>query len=81
MMASQHARRLAKLERHGSTGDIPVWCDAEVEVPATIQAMLAEGEIAESDINRCVFWSIVGPRKGAHEQALANLMIQDGNSE
>jgi hypothetical protein len=37
--------RLAKLERHGMTGGIPVWCDDEADVPATIQAMLAGGEI------------------------------------
>jgi hypothetical protein len=80
-MASQHARRIAKLERQGLTGDIPVWCDTEAEVPATIQAMLAEGEIAERDLGRCVFWSLAGLSNGAHEQALASLMIQEGNNE
>jgi hypothetical protein len=33
--------RLAKLERNGPIGDIPVWCGTEAEVPATIKAMLA----------------------------------------
>jgi hypothetical protein len=64
--------RLAKLERSGST-DIPVWCDTEAEVPATIEAMLADGEITQSDIGRCVFWSEAGSRNGAHERALVEL--------
>jgi hypothetical protein len=63
--------RLAKLERHGSTGDIPVWCDDEADVPATIQAMLAEGEIAERDISRCVYWALARAYSlGLHERGL-----------
>jgi hypothetical protein len=65
--------RLAKLERSGSTADIPVWCDSEAEVPATIKAMLADGEIIQGQIGRCVFWCEAGSRNGAHESALAEL--------
>ena len=61
--------RLAKLERHGITGDIPVWCDTERDVPATIQAMLAEGKITESDLSRCVFWARARAT-GLHERGL-----------
>jgi hypothetical protein len=65
--------RLAKLERHGITGDIPVWCDTEMDVPATIQAMLADGEIIQDQIGRCGFWPMASSRNGAHESALVEL--------
>jgi hypothetical protein len=65
--------RLAKLERGGSTGDIPVWCDSEAEVPATIEAMLADGEINQGQINRCVFWEKATAPAGAHERTLDEL--------
>jgi hypothetical protein len=65
--------RLAKLERGCPIGDIPVWCDSEAEVPATIKAMLADGEITPGEVDRCVFWSKAGSRNGAHESALAEL--------
>jgi hypothetical protein len=63
--------RLAKLERHGAAGDIPVWCDDEADVPATIQAMLAEEEIAEREMSRCVYWAHArAPSTGLHERGL-----------
>jgi hypothetical protein len=65
--------RLAKLERGGPIGDIPVWCDAEAEVPAAIKAMLADGEIIQGQIGRCVFWPMASSRNGAHESALVEL--------
>jgi hypothetical protein len=75
--------RLAKLERQGSTGDIPVWCDTEADVPATIRGMVADGELSQADIGRCVHWLGANARNGAHEAALAelSLIIQHGNSE
>jgi hypothetical protein len=65
--------RLARLERGGSTADIPVWCETEAEVPATIEAMLANGEISQGDVRRCVFWAVARADYGAHERALAEL--------
>jgi hypothetical protein len=65
--------RLAKLERTGSTADIPVWCETEAEVPATIKAMLADREISQGEIGRCVFWPTARASHGAHERALDQL--------
>jgi hypothetical protein len=65
--------RLAKLERQGSTGDIPVWCDTEADVPATIKGMLADGELTQADVGRCVHWLRANGRNGEHEAALAEL--------
>jgi hypothetical protein len=70
--------RLTKLERSSATSDIAVWCDTGAEVPATIKAMQADGEITKADIGRCVFWASAGRRPVAHESALAEL---DGYSE
>jgi hypothetical protein len=38
--------RLERLERGAPTGDIPVWCDFPEEVPATIEELIAGGEIS-----------------------------------
>jgi hypothetical protein len=65
--------RLARLERGGSTADIPVWCETEDEVPATIEAMLADGEINQAQVSRCVFWEMATAPAGAHERALDEL--------
>ncbi len=65
--------RLAKLERDSPIGDIPVWCDSKAELPATIKAMLADGEIIQDRTGQCVFWSEAGSRNGAHERALVEL--------
>jgi hypothetical protein len=40
------------------TGDIPVWCDLPEEVPATIDAMVAAGEILPDERGSCVFWEL-----------------------
>jgi hypothetical protein len=64
---------LAKLERGGPISDIPVWCDTEAEVQATIEAMLADGAIIQGQIGRCAFWSRAGSSLGAHERALDEL--------
>jgi hypothetical protein len=65
--------RLAKLERSGPATDIPVWCETEAEVPATIKAMLADGEISQGEVRRCVFWAMARADYGAHERALVEL--------
>ena len=38
---------MAKLERRGVCADILVWCDAEADIPATVKAMIAAGEITD----------------------------------
>lgn len=47
--------RLSKLDRAGSTSDIPVRCDNEADVPATIAAIITGGEVTKADLARCVF--------------------------
>jgi hypothetical protein len=69
--------RLAKLERDFQIGDMPVfvWCDSEADIPATIKAMIAAGEITEADASRYVFvhWLSAKANIGAHEAALSDL--------
>ena len=65
--------RLERLERSASTGDIPVWCDRPGEAPATIDAMIAAGEIGPEERGRCVFWELATYAPGAHEAALGQL--------
>lgn len=36
--------RIMKLEARGGSREIPIWCDDETDVPASIDAMIAEGE-------------------------------------
>lgn len=42
--------RLARLEtRQGAGGQIPVWCDDIVDMPATIDAMVVDGEMLDGE--------------------------------
>src|SRR5882672_9717431 len=50
--------RLERLERGASAGDIPMWCDLPEEVPATIDAMIAGGEILPDDRGRLRFLGV-----------------------
>jgi hypothetical protein len=65
--------RLAKLERHGITGDIPVWCEEEDQVEATIDDMIKCNEIRASDRGRCVYWLNARCPAGDHERSLEEL--------
>ena len=51
------ATRIMKLEERGGSGQIPDPCDVETDVLATIDTMIAEGELQEADRPRCVHWS------------------------
>jgi hypothetical protein len=42
-------------------------------MPATIDAMVAEGELPEADRPRCVHWSRMQAKPGHHERALGVL--------
>lgn len=63
--------RLERLERSATTGDIPVWCDLPEEVPATIEGMVAAGEIRPEERERCIFWEWATFAPGTHEAALS----------
>jgi hypothetical protein len=65
--------RLERLERSALAGDIPVWCNTPEEVPATIEAMIAEREIRPEERGRCVFWERATSAPGAHEARLGLL--------
>lgn len=67
------ATRIMKLEARGGSGQIPIWCDVETDVLATIDAMIAEGELQETDRPRCVHWSRMQAKPGHHERALGIL--------
>ena len=49
-------RRLAKVESKIEGDQIPVFCEEESEVPATIDRMIAAGEITEDERRLCVYW-------------------------
>lgn len=61
------ATRITKLEARGGAGQIPIWCDDETD------AMIAEGELQETDRPRCVHWMQMQARAGSHERALGIL--------
>lgn len=67
------ATRIMRLEARGGSGEIPIWCDDETDAPATIDAMIAEGELQEADRPRCVHWSQMRATEGCHERALGIL--------
>jgi hypothetical protein len=64
------ATRIMKLEVRGGSGQIPIWCDDDADVPATIDAMIAEGELQKADRQRCIHWSQMRAPEGCHERAL-----------
>jgi hypothetical protein len=65
--------RVTRLEtRRGAGEQIAVWCDDVDGVLATIEAMVAAGELQESDRPRCVHWTVASGA-GRHEPALVDL--------
>ena len=55
-MTSAIERRLAKVESKIEGDQIPILCEEEREVPATIDRMIAAGELSEADRPLCVYW-------------------------
>ena len=55
-MISAIERRLAKVESKIEGDQIPIFCEEECEVPATIDRMIAAGELSEADRPLCVYW-------------------------
>lgn len=65
--------QLRKLEDRG-TDEIAIWCDEASEVPATVDQMIADGELLEADRPRCVHWqSVKKCAPGTHERRLKQL--------
>jgi hypothetical protein len=62
-----------KLEARSGSGEIPIWCDDEADMAATINAMIAKGELQEADRPRCVYWTRMQAKPGHHERALGLL--------
>jgi hypothetical protein len=61
-MTGAAIKRIAKLEARRQGDQIPVFCEDESEVPATIEQMIAAGELTEADRVLCVYWlDCVGP--------------------
>jgi hypothetical protein len=61
-MTSTIKKRLTKLEARRNGDQIPIYCEEESEVPATIDQMIAAGELTEADRVFCVYWlDCVGP--------------------
>ena len=65
--------RLIKLESKCAGDTIPVWCDCASEVEATLDEMIAVGELLVDDRNRCLHWTIARAVPGQHERSLAGL--------
>ena len=49
-------RRLAKVESKIEGDQIPIFCEEEHEVPATIDRMIAAGELTEAERPLGVYW-------------------------
>ena len=61
-MTDATERRLAEVESKLPGDQIPIFCEEECEVPATIDRMIAAGQITEADRPLCVYWlSCEGP--------------------
>jgi hypothetical protein len=58
-MADPTERRLAKVESKIEGDQIPIFCEEESEVPATIDRMIAAGELTEAERPLCVYWLTV----------------------
>jgi hypothetical protein len=73
--------RVRRLETsEGIGGNISVWCLDRANVPATIEAMIADGEVTEADRSRCVYWADrQNVRPGSHERALDALAALDAD--
>jgi hypothetical protein len=65
--------RIRKLEAYGGTGKIPIWCDDDTDMPATIDEMIAKGELQKSDRPRFIHWARMQAKSDHHERALGIL--------
>jgi hypothetical protein len=73
-MSGAIERRLAKIESKIEGDQIPIFCEEEREVPATIDRMIAAGELSEADRPLCVYWlNCEGPNAMTHAKLIALL--------
>ena len=65
--------RLAKLETSNPRAPIVVWCNEPADIEIKVSAMIAEGQISETDRERLLFvhWETAAWDQGSHERALA----------
>ena len=73
-MAIACQKRLAKLETQTRGDQIPIICEDESDVAATIDAMIAAGELTEADRILCVYWlDCRGPNAPSDDDLRATL--------
>ena len=69
-------RRLAKVESKIEGDQIPIFCEEEHEVPATIDRMIAAGELTEADRPLCVYWLTCEGPNAVSDAELRALLAQ-----
>ena len=69
-------RRLAKVESKIEGDQIPIFCEEEHEVPATIDRMIAAGEITEAERPLCVYWLTCEGPNAVTDDELRALLAQ-----
>ena len=69
-------RRLAKVESKIEGDQIPIFCEEEHEVPATIDRMIAAGEITEAERPLCVYWLTCEGPNAVSDAELRALLAQ-----
>ena len=73
-MAIARQKRLARLETQTKGDQIPIICEHESDVAATIDAMIAAGELIEADRVLCVYWlDCTGPNAPSDDDLRALL--------
>ena len=73
-MAIARTKRLANLEAMTKGNQIPIICEDESDVAATIDAMIAAGELSEADRVLCVYWlDCTGPNAASDDDLRALL--------
>jgi hypothetical protein len=75
-------KRIAKLEARRDGDQIPIICEQESEVAATIDQMIAAGELDEADRILCVYWlDCVGPNALTDAQLRELLELCDAEEQ
>ena len=69
-------RRLAKVETKTAGDQIPIFCEEEHEVPATIERMIAAGELSEADRPLGVYWLACEGPNAVSDAELRALLAQ-----
>jgi len=75
-MTSAIERRLAKVETKIGGDQIPIYCEEECEVPATIDRMIAAGELTEAERPLCVYWLACEGPNAVSDAELRALLAQ-----